>query len=69
MFNKNIKIGKKSTWINDLNQQHQKELSKVVNKMQVFPLGPKRVKLLEINDYKSKWKDVQYKVNNQREGR
>ena len=35
--------------------------------MQVVPLGPKRVKLSEFNDCK-KWKDVQHKVNNQREG-
>ena len=60
--------GKISTWINDSNHEHQKELSKVVNKMQVVPLGPKRVKLSELNDYKSNWQDVQHKVNNQREG-
>ena len=36
--------------------------------MQVVPLGPKRVKLSEFNDYKSNWKDVQHEVNNQLEG-
>ena len=36
--------------------------------MQVVPLGPKRVILSEINDYKSNWKDVQHKVNNEKEG-
>ena len=36
--------------------------------MQVVSLGPKRVKISEINDYKNNWKDVQHKVNNQREG-
>ena len=30
--------GKNSTWINDLNHEHKKERSKVVNKMQVVPL-------------------------------
>ena len=67
MFNKNIKIGKKSTWINDLNHQHQKELSRVVDKMQVVPLGPKRVKLSEFNDYNDNWKEVQHKVNSLQE--
>ena len=33
--------------------------------MQDVPLGPKRVKLSAINDYKC---NVQYKVNNQQEG-
>ena len=60
--------GKNSTWINDLYHEHQKELSKVVDKMQVVPLGPKRVKLSEINDYKSNWQDVQHKVTNQQQG-
>ena len=32
--------------------------------MQVVPLGPKRVKLSEINDYKSSWQHVQPKVSN-----
>ena len=68
MSNKNKKTRKKLTWINDLNHQHQKALSRAVDKMQVVPLGPKRVKLLESNDYKSKWKDIQHKVNNQQEG-
>ena len=36
--------------------------------MQVVPLGPKRVKLSELNDFKNNWKDVQHKVNNQQEG-
>ena len=36
--------------------------------MQVVPLGPKRFKLSDINDYKSNCQDIQYKVNNQREG-
>ena len=53
--------GKSSTWINDLNHQHQKELSKIVGKMQVVQLGPKRVKLSEFNDYKNSWKDVHIK--------
>ena len=57
--------GKNSTWINDLNHQHQKELSKVVNKMQVVPLGPKRVKLSDFNDYKDNQNDVQHKVYSQ----
>ena len=35
--------------------------------MQVLPLGPKRVKLSEIHDYKSYWQHVQPKVNNQQE--
>ena len=52
------------TWINDLNYEHQKELSKEVDKMQVVPLGPKRVKLSEINNFKRNWQDVQPKVNN-----
>ena len=68
MSNKKKGPGKNSTWINDLNHEHQKELSKVVNKMQVVPLGPKRVKLSEFNDYKNNWKDVQYKVTNEQEG-
>ena len=59
--------GQNSTWINDLNHEHQKEFSKVFDKIQVVPLGPKRFKLSQINDYKSIWQDVQYKVNNQRE--
>ena len=33
------KIGESSTRIHNLNHEHQKELSKIVNKMQVFPLG------------------------------
>ena len=53
MSNKNKKIWKNSTWINDLNHEHQKEISKVVVKMEVVPLGPKRVKLSEINDFKT----------------
>ena len=36
--------------------------------MQVVPLGPKRVKLSEFNDYKNIWKDVQHKLTNQLEG-
>ena len=59
--------GKNSTWIKDLSYEHQKDLSKVVNKMQVIPLGPKRVKLSENNNYKSNWQDIQHKVNNQQE--
>ena len=35
--------------------------------MQVVPLGPKRVKLSECNDYKSNWQDVQHEINDQRE--
>ena len=35
--------------------------------MQVVPLGPKRDKLSEINDFKSNWQHVQPKVNNKRE--
>ena len=35
MSNMNKKTGKKSTWINDLNHEHKKELSKVVDKMQI----------------------------------
>ena len=42
--------GKNSIWINDLDHEHQKEPSKVDNKMQVVPLGPNRVKLSEIKD-------------------
>ena len=53
---------KNSTWISDLNHQHQKDLSKVVSKMKVVPLGPKRIKLSEFNDNKNNWKDVQHKV-------
>ena len=68
MSNKNKQTRKNSTWINDLNHQHQKELTRVVNKMQVVLFGPKRVKLSEINDYKNNWKDVQHKVSNQQEG-
>ena len=60
--------GKNSTWINDLNYQHQKELSRVVNKVLIVPLGPKWVKLSEFNDYLNNWKDVQHKVNNWQEG-
>ena len=59
--------GKNSTWLNDLNHDHQKELSKVANKMEVVPLGPKRVNFSEINDYKSNWQHVHPKVNDQRE--
>ena len=36
--------------------------------MQVVPLGPKRVQLSELTDYKTNWQDVQHKVNNQQEG-
>ena len=68
MSDKNKKTGNNSTLINDLNHENQKELSKVVNKMQVVPLDPKRVKLSEINDYKIKWQDVQQKVHGQQEG-
>ena len=50
---------KNSACINDLNHEHQKELSKVVNKMQVVPLGSRRAKLSEIKDYKSNWQHVQ----------
>ena len=60
--------GKKSRWINDLNHQHQKELSRVLDKMQVVPLGTTRVKLSESTDYKNNQKDVQHKVNNEQEG-
>ena len=60
--------GKNSTWINDINHQHQNELSRVVDKMQVVPLGPKRVKLSECIDYKNSWKHVEHIVNNQHEG-
>ena len=35
--------------------------------MQVVPLGPKRVKLSEINNSKRNWKDVQPKANEFRE--
>ena len=56
--------GKYSTWINDLNHEHQKKLSKVVDKMQVIPLGPQRVKFPEIDNFQSNWQDVQHKVNN-----
>ena len=35
--------------------------------MQVVPLGPKRVELSEINNFKSIWQHVQPKVNNRRE--
>ena len=35
--------------------------------MQVVPLGLKSIKRSEINFYKNNWKDVQHKVNNQRE--
>ena len=59
MSNKNKKTWKNSIWINDLNHEHQKELSKIVDKMQVVPLGPKRVKLSECNDYKNSWKKIQ----------
>ena len=58
---------KNSTWINDLNHQQQKGLSKVVDKMQVVSRGLKRLKLSEINDYKNNWQNVKHKVNNQRE--
>ena len=67
MSNKKKRPGKNSTWINDLNHEHQKELSKVVNKTQVVPLGPKRVTLQWIKDFKSNWQHVHPKVNNQRE--
>ena len=60
--------GKNSTRINDLNHQHQKELSRVVDKMQVVPLGSKRVKLSECIDHKNSWKHVEHRVNNQKEG-
>ena len=39
----------------DFNYEDQKELSNVVDKMQVVSLGAKRVELSEINDYKSNW--------------
>ena len=67
MSNKNKKPGKNSTWINDLNHKHQEELSRVVHKMQVVPLGLKWVKLSEINNFKSNWQYVQHKVNDKRE--
>ena len=35
--------------------------------MQVVPLGPTKVILLEIKDYKSNWQHVQSQVNNQQE--
>ena len=35
--------------------------------MQVVPLGPKGVKLSEINDYKGNCQHVQPKINNHRE--
>ena len=35
--------------------------------MQVVPLGPKRVKLSEIKEYKSNCQHIYPKVNNQRE--
>ena len=60
-FTRTNRPGKNSTWIYDLNHQHQKELSKVVNKIQDVPLVPKRVKLSEYNDYKNSWKHVQHK--------
>ena len=47
-----VRPGKNSTWTNGFNHGHLKELSKVVDKMQVVPLGPKRVKLSQIKDYK-----------------
>ena len=67
MSNKNKKTWKYSTWINDLHHEYKKEVSKVVDKMQVVPLGRKRVKLSEINDYRGNWQHGQHKVNNQRE--
>ena len=67
MSNKSKKTWKNSTWIDDLNDEHKKEVSKVVDKIQFVPLGPKRVKLSEIHDNKSNWQYVQPKVNNQRE--
>ena len=36
--------------------------------MQGVPLGPKRVKLSESNDYENNGKDVQHKVNSRQEG-
>ena len=35
--------------------------------MQVVPLGRERVKLSEINNFKSNWQHVQHKVLNQQE--
>ena len=35
--------------------------------MQVVPLGPRRVKLSEINNFKKNWKHVQPKASNKRE--
>ena len=35
--------------------------------MQLVLLGPKRVKLSEIEDYKSNWQHIQPKVNDQKE--
>ena len=47
--------GKNSTWVNDLFPEHQKEQSKVVHKMEVVPLRPKRVKRSQIKDYQNNW--------------
>ena len=59
-------LGENSTWINELNQEHQKELSKAVGKMEVVPLGQKIDKLSQIKDYKSSWQHVQPQVNYQK---
>ena len=66
MSNKNKKIWKKSSWIKDVNHKHKDKLSRIVDKMQVVPLGPKRVKLSEINNFKSNWQNVQRVVNDKR---
>ena len=59
--------GKNSTRHDDLNTEHQKELSKVVHKMEVVPLGPKRVKLSQIKDYKSNWQHIEPQANDEKE--
>ena len=58
--------GENSTWINKLNTEHQKEQSKVVDKMEVLPLDQKRVKLSQIMECKSIWQHIEPQVNNQK---
>ena len=54
--------GENSTWINDLFPEYQKEMSKVVNRMKIISLGPKRVKLSQFNDYNSNWQILKYMI-------
>ena len=68
-----LRPGRNSTWINDLNDEDKKQIYKVQDKMKMVPLGSKRVKLSEVNNYKSKQKERKDKmklipqVNNQEE--